>query len=165
MPPWRSRWPPPPCPGRRLGGRRPRRRRFLPPEPEGWFGPIIMLLSFLPSFERGENGSMRFSAAGNFPAGAKLSQPLAAGSQFVNSCFVRLAPGALPWARNAGTGNVRPFGGHHDVTRRARSVQVLKVPKVTSMRPLLLGCCLSPQRFSFVQPCSPNPGGIPAVLP
>ncbi|HEU5335891.1 MAG TPA: hypothetical protein VFU27_08005, partial [Terriglobales bacterium] len=30
----------------------------------GWFGPIIMLLSFLPSFDGGENGSMRFSAAG-----------------------------------------------------------------------------------------------------
>src|SRR5204863_7501252 len=44
MPPccWRSR--PAPCPSR-LGGRRPRRRLFLPPPPEGCPGPTIMCLS------------------------------------------------------------------------------------------------------------------------
>ncbi len=74
---------------------------------------------------------MRFSAAGISLLVQKPSQPIAAGSQIVNSCFVRLAPGALPWARNAGTGNVRPLGGHHDVTRHMRPAQVLKVPEVT----------------------------------
>src|SRR2546430_2801223 len=44
MPPccWRSR--PAPCPPR-LGGRRPRRRLFLPPPPEGRPGPVFILFS------------------------------------------------------------------------------------------------------------------------
>src|SRR2546427_8389098 len=44
MPPccWRSR--PAPCPPR-LGGRRPRRRLFLPPPPEGRPGPAFILFS------------------------------------------------------------------------------------------------------------------------
>jgi hypothetical protein len=47
---------------------------------------------------------MRFSAAGNFAAGAKLSQPRAAGSQIVNSYLSVWRLELSFWARSAGTG-------------------------------------------------------------
>ncbi len=76
---------------------------------------------------------MRFSAAGISLLVQKPSQPIAAGSQIVNSCLSVWRLEFHLWARNAGTGNVRPLGGHHDVTRHVRPAQVLKVPEVTSV--------------------------------
>lgn len=55
---WRSR--PPGCPPR-LGGRRPRRRLFLPPLPEGRPGPTFIFLSFFGSALSPPEGGVDFS--------------------------------------------------------------------------------------------------------
>src|SRR5438128_9391725 len=99
MPPccWRSR--PAPCPPR-LGGRRPRRRLFLPPPPEGRPGPAFILFSCVSCIQsaRKADANLLSLLAALWMVPCATHNQLARKPQFKwNSrlkIFVRYAPGA-----------------------------------------------------------------------
>src|SRR5579871_5688638 len=81
---------------------------------------------------------MRFYAAGECSCWYRTLTTRCGWKSIVNSILSVWRLELHLGARSAGTENVRPFGGQHDVTRHAGLAQVQKVPKVTSSSPHMM---------------------------